>query len=205
MKNYFLVSSALVTIAMIVFIQLGTKRINQSQEDAFEPANEWFNEISEKHENMMAAEEAKAAARVRFAERMRNLSYLQESITVELTNAFKAKPQNPPGREAIQAAPNEIDPDGAALLESLARRQAQIANEFERVRSDLGDHLRGTTEHPHLQTLSHIRKSGALARLQDIKAKLRKNHAYQAAEMSKTWADQMMTWSKELEPVDTDS
>lgn len=188
MKNIILVSSTLCTIAMLLFINWGNKRINQSQEEALEPVQEWFDEMDEKHENMIAAEEARWEAKFQFSERMKDLSLKQESITNNLISAT-----------TTEAGPSSTSSDTAGALHALSRRQNTVINEFKRLNYDLRQELQGIADYRHIQALDSIQESNVISHLEEIKTKLSRNQSSDAAESSKVWADQMSKWATLLE------
>jgi hypothetical protein len=181
MKNIILVSSTLATILMIVIINMGTKRLNQAQDESYGEVNEWMNEIDEKFENEMTAAEEMEAAKLRFSERMGNISRQQASVA---TDAEKSKALSDP----------------SASLKTLIQEQTQIIHEFQRIHVDLTEQTQGIANQRHILALDNMRDSKALTHLRDIKTKLMNKQLHEAAELSRVLADQMAKWADDLGP-----
>ena len=187
MKNFILVSSTICTIAMMLFIHFGNKRINNAQEASMAEAKEWMEDIEDQFEAQGEAYEEAEAARVQYSERMKDLSRLQEGLAKEMAEA------------AASQGPQADRPRPGTTANPFATRQSAINNEYQRLYVDLSQHLQGIADQRHLEVLDSMKESKIINDLRDLKARILSHDYGNAVDPAMACALKMAQWGVGLE------
>jgi len=92
-----------------------------------------------------------------------------------------------------------LDPTDVRRVKENSRQQGDTASDVRWIQEDLGHYFARTKQQQIKVIYDEMQESKIDAGLEDIRTALAINHTYQAAELSKKWADKLNEWAKKLD------
>lgn len=125
-----------------------------------------------------------------FVNRLKKAASEQLGIVQSLKDAFS---------RVLGLHSRTVDPADLRRLDENVRRQSDTASDVRWLQEDLG-HYHARTQNPAFKTILDAMKAANIdLALEEIRAKLQRNHSFQAAEEARRWGDQLNAWAKTLE------
>ncbi len=125
-----------------------------------------------------------------FVNRLKKAAGEQNGILGSLKEAFN---------RMLGLKSSALDPTDERRVNENTRQQADTAADVRWIQEDLGHYYARTQQVAIKAIHEEMQESKIDAGLEDIRSALAINHSYQAAEMSKKWADKLTAWAKKLE------
>ena len=91
-----------------------------------------------------------------------------------------------------------LDPADARKVDESSKQQAATASDLRWLQEDMAHYFARTNVEPIQVLINEMKQSGMDSDLEEIRARLSKNHSFEAAEQSKKWADQLNQWAIQL-------
>ena len=92
-----------------------------------------------------------------------------------------------------------LDPTDVRRVNENSRQQGDTASDVRWIQEDLGHYFARTQQQSIKLIYDEMQESKIDSGLEDIRTALGLNHTYQAAELTKKWADKLNEWAKKLE------
>lgn len=93
---------------------------------------------------------------------------------------------------------DDVDPTFQRMLEDTAKQQMLTASDVRWIQEDLGYYYARTSDGAFKVILDEMKESGIDLGLEDVRVKVKKNHAYTAAEGAKAWSETLSAWAAAL-------
>lgn len=172
--------------------QLGeAKEQSNTPEKAEKDVNEAVEKQKKVVEKMKKAIEQANDANKRFeastfVSRLKKAASEQEGIAGALIVGFS---------KMLGVRENEINPSDQIKLADTSRQQALTAADVRWIQEDLGHYFARTNKESFKSILDQMRDSKIDIGLEEVRAKLQKNHSYTATEEAKVWAKKLAEWA----------
>ena len=124
-----------------------------------------------------------------FVSRLKKASSEQNGIASELISSFA---------NILGIRQEKIDPTDQRKLTSISSQQMQTAADVRWIQEDLGHYHARTKDKAFKKVREQMRESDIDLGLEDVRAKVGKNHSFQATEGAKEWAAKLSEWAKFL-------
>ncbi len=125
-----------------------------------------------------------------FINRLKKAATEEEAVAGSLIEAFTSLLGN---------RPSENDPKDARCIKEANRQQTDTAGDVRWIQEDLGHYFARTEKDVFKQIFDEMRESKIDVGMEDVRNRLRDNHAYFATEGAKQWAGKLSEWAKKLE------
>lgn len=93
---------------------------------------------------------------------------------------------------------DKVDPKFQRLLSEVAGQQLMTASDVRWIQEDLGHYYARTGDDAFKSILDEMEESAIDLGLEEVRTKIRKNHAYTATESAKVWAEKLAEWATTL-------
>lgn len=172
--------------------QLGEAK---EQSNTPEKANEDVKEAVEKQKKVVekmkkAIEQANDANKrfeaSTFVSRLKKAASEEEGIAGSLVATFE---------KMLGKMESEINPSDQIKLSDTSRQQALTGADVRWIQEDLGHYFARTNKEAFKSILDQMHESKIDIGLEEIRAKLQKNHGYTATEEAKKWAKKLAEWA----------
>ena len=125
-----------------------------------------------------------------FVNRLKKAATEEEAVAGSLIEAFAS---------LLGAKVSEVDPKDARCLKEAGRQQTDTAGDVRWIQEDLGHYFARTEKDVFKQIFDEMRESKIDIGLEDVRNRLRDNHAFLATEGAKQWGGKLSDWAKKLE------
>ena len=125
-----------------------------------------------------------------FVNRLKKAATEEDAVAGSLIEAFAS---------LLGTRASDIDPKDARRLKEANRQQTDTAGDVRWLQEDLGHYFARTEKEAFKQIFDEMRESKIDMGLEDVRNRLRDNHAYLATEGAKQWAGKLNDWAKKLE------
>ncbi|MCX6879680.1 MAG: hypothetical protein NTW21_38635 [Verrucomicrobia bacterium] len=125
-----------------------------------------------------------------FVNRLKKAASEEEAVASSLIEGFAG---------LLGAKASAIDPKDARRLKEAKRQQTDTASDVRWIQEDLGHYFARTEKATFKQIFDEMRDSKIDIGLDDVRNRLRDNHAYLATEGAKQWSAKLTEWAKKLE------
>ena len=125
-----------------------------------------------------------------FVNRLKKAATEEEAVAGSLIDGFAS---------LLGAKASDIDPKDARRLKEAGRQQTDTAADVRWIQEDLGHYFARTEKPTFKQIFDEMRESKIELGLEDVRSRVRDNHAYLATEGAKQWSAKLTEWAKKLE------
>jgi len=125
-----------------------------------------------------------------FVNRLKKAATEEDAVAGSLIEGFAG---------LLGARPSDVDPKDARRLKEANRQQTDTAADVRWIQEDLGHYFARTEKEAFKQIFDEMRESKIDIGLEDVRTRLRDNHAYVATEGAKQWGGKLSEWAKKLE------
>jgi hypothetical protein len=121
-----------------------------------------------------------------FVARLKKAASEQEGIAGTLIEGFS---------KMLGRRQDEINPSDQLRLNDTTRQQAVTAADVRWIQEDLGHYFARTSRESFKSIMEQMRDSKIDVGLEEVRAKLQKNHSFTATEEAKEWAKKLAEWA----------
>ena len=124
-----------------------------------------------------------------FVNRLKKAAGEQAGIVDSLKEGFE---------RMLGLSSKRLDPADARKIEESSKQQADTASDLRWLQEDLAHYFARTKAEPIQVLMDAMKQSDIDSGLEDVRARLSKNHSFGAAELAKKWGDQLTQWAAQL-------
>jgi hypothetical protein len=125
-----------------------------------------------------------------FVSRLKKAAHEEDAVAGSLIEGFAS---------LLGTKASDVDPKDARRLKDVGRQQTDTAADVRWIQEDLGHYFARTEKAAFKQIVDEMRESKIDMGLEDVRNRLRDNHAYTATEGAKQWSAKLTEWARKLE------